>query len=148
MAGQSGENVQTFRKGFFLPWGHRWLPLKLWLLNLTKRTNLELWLFLTIPISSSGWWGNVLCKLGVTRRRNSGYFRNIKNIFFSVDLGQNLLNTTRFLQFLFHSRVLFCIISLHGEKQNDKRVKMHHSPIKRKQNCQGSSGCDHQVATL
>ena len=55
--GQYRENVQTFRKGVCSPLGPRLLPLKLWLLHLTKRTNLELWLFLTIPISSFGWNG-------------------------------------------------------------------------------------------
>ena len=33
---------QLSQRAFSPPWGHRWLPLKLWLLNLTKRTNLEL----------------------------------------------------------------------------------------------------------
>ena len=102
MAGQSEENVPTFPKGFFFPGGPWWLPLKLWLLNFAKRTNLELRRF--SHNSNFKFWlerGTFYAKSGSQGRwrRNSGCFRNVTNIFPLVDLGQNWLNTGCLLQF-------------------------------------------------
>ena len=151
MTGQSEENVLTFPKGFPSPgdtggflWNcdcSIWQKEPIWNFGFFSQFQFQVLVGGGTFYANSGLQGHW--------HRNSGYFRNIKNIFFSVDLGQNLLNTTRLLQFLFHSRVLFCIISLHGERHNDKTGKKNTPfPHKKKKNCQGSSGCDHQVATL
>ena len=104
----------NFPKGHFPPLRPRLLPLKLWLLHLTKRTNLELWLFLTIPISSFGRTGGTFYAKSGSQgrwRRNSGSFRNVTNIFPPVDLGQNWLNTACFLQFHRRKRNIPCSIN-------------------------------------
>ena len=122
MTGQSEENVLTFPKGFPSPgdtggflWNcdcSIWQKEPIWNFGFFSQFQFQVLVGGGTFYANSGLQGHW--------HRNSGYFRNIKNIFFSVDLGQNLLNTTRLLQFLFHSRVLFCIISLHGERHNDK----------------------------
>ena len=112
MASQSEENVPTFPKGFFFPGGHRWLPLKLWLLNLAKRTNLELRRFSHNSNFKFRSAGERFMQTQGHWRRNSGYFRNVNNIFLLVDLGQNWLNTTD----LFLSKVkgLFKNLKING----------------------------------
>ena len=103
----------NFPKGLSFPRGHRWLPLKLWLLNLTKRTNLELWLFLTIPISSSGWWGNVLCKLGVTRPLTSEFrlLQKYQKYFLLCWFGSKLIEYNQILTIPISFIVLYHLFS-------------------------------------
>ena len=72
-------------------------------LAFSHNSNFKFWLERGTFYAKSGSQGR--------QRRNSGCFRNVTNIFPLVDLGQNWLNTTCFLQFHCRKRNIPCSIN-------------------------------------
>ena len=141
----------NFPKGLSFPRGHRWLPLKLWLLNLTKKNQ-----FGTLAFSHNSNFKFWL--VGERFMQTRGHK--------ATDVG---IQVTSEISKIFSSLLIWvktywiqpdsynsyfiqesCFVSslYMGKRKMIKRVKNASFPHKKKKNCQGSSGCDHQVATL